>query len=77
MRAQIQLIQSGGGSDLTPQPKLANFHPNMDFFRSKSLKIEFPATFVFMAMSKKSLFGPLLSDPKTYLMLILALYRVT
>ena len=27
-------------------PQIVNFHPKVDFFRSKSLKIYFPATFV-------------------------------
>ena len=47
-----------GGSGLTTQPKLKDFHRTMNFFRYIPYKIYFSTTFVFLAMSKKSLFGP-------------------
>ena len=37
----LNLFGAGGGSDLTPQPNLTNFHPNMDFLGQNHSKFNF------------------------------------
>ena len=68
-RRQIQLIRGGGGgSDLTTQPKLANFYPTMDFYVKVTQNL-ISSNFYLAHYIEKITFGPLSYDQPIYFML--------